>query len=49
MNGREWVVEAYGCDPVRLGDARAMQALFHAITVELSLNPVGEAHWHRFP
>jgi S-adenosylmethionine decarboxylase len=49
MNGSEWVVEAYGCDPVRLGDARAMYALFEAITRELSLNPVGEALWHRFP
>ena len=49
MNGSEWVVEAYGCDPVRLGDARAMSALFEAITLELALNPVGEALWHRFP
>src|SRR6187431_2122124 len=49
MNGNEWVVEAYGCDPVRLGDTRAMSALFDAITRELSLNPVGEPLWHRFP
>ena len=49
MNGSEWVVEAYGCDPVRLGDTHAMHALFKAITAELALNPVGEALWHRFP
>lgn len=49
MNGREWVVEAYGCDPARLGDVRAMQSLFDAIVHELALNPVGDSLWHRFP
>lgn len=49
MNGSEWVVEAYGCDPVRLGDTHAMNLLFDAIVEELALNPVGERLWHRFP
>lgn len=49
MTGSEWVVEARGCDPVRLADPGAMRALFHAMVNELSLNPVGEALWHRFP
>lgn len=49
MTGSEWVVEAYGCDPVRLADAGAMRALFAAMVVELDLHPVGEAMWHRFP
>ena len=49
MTGSEWVVEAYGCDPVRLTDLRAMRALFDAMVKELALHPVGEALWHRFP
>ena len=49
MNGSEWVVEAHGCDPVRLGDIASMNALFEAIVRDLRLNPVGQAHWHQFP
>jgi len=49
MIGSEWVVEAYGCDPVRLADPHAMRALFDAMVRELALNPVGDARWHRFP
>ncbi len=49
MIGSEWVVEAYGCDPVRLADPHAMRGLFDAIVRELALNPVGDALWHRFP
>ena len=49
MNGSEWVVEAHGCDPVRLGDLTSMNALFDAIVHDLRLNPVGHAHWHQFP
>jgi len=47
--GREWIVEAYGCDPVRLADPAALRALFDAIVLELSLHPVGEPVWHQFP
>ena len=49
MTGSEWVVEAHGCDPVRLADLGAMHALFGAIVSELALHPVGDALWHRFP
>ena len=49
MNGSEWVVEAHGCDPVRLGDLTSMNALFDAIVHDLRLNPVGHAQWHQFP
>ena len=49
MNGTEWVVEAYGCDPVRLASLASMCALFDAMVAELSLNPVGETLWHQFP
>ena len=47
--GSEWIVEAYGCDPVRLADPASLRALFSAIVLELALHPVGEAVWHQFP
>lgn len=47
--GTEWIVEAYGCDPVRLGDVSALQSLFATMVRELSLHPVAEGVWHRFP
>ena len=47
--GREWVVEAYGCDPVRLADPASLRALFDAVVHELLLHPVGEPVWHQFP
>ena len=49
MTGREWVVEAYGCDAVRLRDVGALQALFDAMVHELALHPVAPAQWHQFP
>ncbi len=49
MSGQEWIVEAYGCDPVRLADVSAMRAVFDAMVHELVLHPVGDALWHRFP
>lgn len=47
--GEEWIVEALGCDPARLADPAALQALFAAIVHALSLHPVGQAQWHQFP
>ena len=47
--GEEWIVEALGCDPVRLADPAAGAALFDAIVAEAGLNPVADAVWHRFP
>ncbi len=49
MNGREWVVEAFGCSAERLCDLRTMRNLFNAMIRELGLNPVDEARWHVFP
>ena len=49
MNGSEWVVEAYGCDPMRLASLVALRAVFDAAVDELGLNPVGAAQWHQFP
>lgn len=47
--GREWLVEAHGCDPAALADMGRLQALFDRMVAELSLRPVAPAQWHRFP
>lgn len=47
--GEEWIVEALGCHPGRLGDVQALQSLFETMVRELALNPVGAPLWHRFP
>ncbi len=47
--GSEWIVEAYGCDPVRLADPASVRELFDALVSELALHPVGDAVWHQFP
>jgi S-adenosylmethionine decarboxylase len=49
MNGREWVVEAFGCDPGRLCSLPLLESLFAAAVRELALHPVGDAKWHVFP
>lgn len=49
MHGDEWVVEAHGCDAVRLADRAALAALFDRMVRELALRPVGEGQWHVFP
>lgn len=48
-SGHEWIVEAHGCDPVRLADPSSLRTLFEAMIGELSLHAVGEALWHKFP
>ena len=49
VRGDEWVVEAYGCDAVRLADRSTLVALFDLMVRELSLRPVGAGQWHVFP
>src|SRR4051812_29141127 len=49
MKGREWIVEAFGCEAERLRDLDTMKGLFAAMIRELSLHPVAEAQWHVFP
>lgn len=49
MNGTEWIVEAFGCDPARLADEGTLQALFDRAVTELRLRPVRPAVWHAFP
>jgi S-adenosylmethionine decarboxylase len=47
--GVEWVVEAFACDPERLADVAALEALVHEMVGALALTPVAPAQWHRFP
>jgi S-adenosylmethionine decarboxylase len=47
--GREWVVEAFGCDPEALANPRKGEALFDALIAGLRLHPVAPAQWHKFP
>lgn len=47
--GEEWIVEALGCDPVRLADLVVLRALFGVMVEELGLHPVGAPLWHQFP
>ena len=47
--GREWVVEAHGCDPAALADLPTLRALFERIVEGLGLHPVAEPLWHVFP
>lgn len=49
MSGCEWVVEAHGCDPASLTDLEKLQSLFTRLIADLSLHPIDEPHWHKFP
>ena len=49
IDGCEWVVDAHGCDPVRLADLTTLRGLFSAIVDELRLTPVADSVWHVFP
>lgn len=48
-HGREWIVEAHGCDPAALADLDRGQALFARMIAELALHPVADPLWHKFP
>lgn len=47
--GREWMVEAFGCDAGRLADPAALAGLVDEMVDALALTPVAPAQWHRFP
>jgi S-adenosylmethionine decarboxylase len=47
--GREWVVDAFGCDAARLRSAEALGAVFRAVVRDLGLKPLGAPVWHVFP
>lgn len=47
--GTEWLVDATGCDPKRLGDLRTMRELCDEIVSDLKLRTIGAPLWHQFP
>jgi len=49
MCGREWLVEAHGCDPAALADPAKLRALFARLAEGLGLHPVQAPAWHQFP
>ncbi len=49
MGGREWIIEAYGCDPAALADLSRLRRLFETIVAGMSLHPIADATWHQFP
>jgi S-adenosylmethionine decarboxylase len=49
MDGCEWVVDAYGCDPAALADLGKLETLFASMIRDLALHPVGEPLWRKFP
>ncbi len=49
MSGLEWIVEAHGCDPAALADARRLEHLFESLVQALDLHLLGKSNWHQFP
>ena len=49
LSGREWIIDAHGCDPTILRDVRRLNDLFSRLVVELALTPVLAPVWHTFP
>ncbi|GAB4361155.1 MAG: hypothetical protein OHK0021_05260 [Bryobacter sp.] len=49
MNGCEWVIEAHGCDAMRLADPQQMSLLFERLVDGMHLHPVAAPLWHKFP
>ena len=47
--GCEWLVDAYGCDPVALRSGHLLAAIFDRVIDDLSLHPVAAPLWHQFP
>lgn len=48
-SGREWLVDAYGCDPDRLRSWRTLSVLFSRLVRELDLRTLGRPRWRVFP
>ncbi len=46
--GTEWLIEATGCDAVKLRDEAALRIVFDRIIADLGLKSI-DAIWHRFP
>jgi S-adenosylmethionine decarboxylase len=49
LPGTEWLVDAYGCDALRLRSPATLSFVFDRIVADLGLNPLRDAVWHTFP
>jgi S-adenosylmethionine decarboxylase len=49
MIGIEWLIEAFGCADVRLGDQAQLAVLFDTIVNRMDLKPIGDPVWHKIP
>jgi S-adenosylmethionine decarboxylase len=49
MAGREWIVEAFGCDRRALTNQERLEALFQSLIRALDLHPLDKSNWHQFP
>lgn len=47
--GTEYMVDAVGCRPERLGDRAFLKAMCDRILRDLDLHAVGDGWWHQFP
>ena len=47
--GREWLIEAAGCEPSALRDQKTLQTIFSEIITDIGLKTVGGGIWHKFP
>ncbi len=47
--GAEWLVDAEGCMPELLADARVLRRVCAQIISDLDLRVIGEPAWHEFP
>ncbi|MEY2930847.1 MAG: S-adenosylmethionine decarboxylase proenzyme precursor [Pseudomonadota bacterium] len=47
--GTEWLVDAFGCDPVRLASPAALIALSDGVIARLGLHVLGSPAVHHFP
>lgn len=46
--GTEWLIEATGCDPVRLRDEASIRRIFESVIDDLGLKAI-DSVWHTFP
>lgn len=49
VSGTEWVIDASGCDPIRLTDLDLLFSVCQKVIDDLGLNVVGEPLCHQFP
>ena len=47
--GFEWIVDATGCDPLKLARQTVLQALCDAVISDIQLKVIGSPQWHQFP